>query len=106
MKRDLKTAGIGEDWYHIKWHGGGNGVTPQVSNNKWKMSGAMETVQGVICIVCDQTFRRESDKTCHKCIAERIKPICDQSGAVQCAACCRWFRSKGGLAVHRCECAS
>lgn len=97
---------VGTTQSNIKWHGGGNGVTPQVSNNNWKMSGAVETVQGVIYIVCDRTFRRESNKTCHKCIAERIKSICDQSGAVQCAACCRWFRSKDGLAVHRCGCAS
>ena len=27
----------------------------------------------------------------------------EQEGAVQCVVCKRWFRSRGGLAVHRCS---
>ena len=27
----------------------------------------------------------------------------DQAGSVQCESCGRWFRSRGGLAVHRCK---
>ena len=38
----------------------------------------------------------------HKCIAERQKPVREQRGAVQCERCGRWFRSRGGLAVHAC----
>ena len=38
----------------------------------------------------------------HKCTAERQKPVSQQRGAVQCGTCHKWFRSKGGLAVHRC----
>ena len=34
-----------------------------------------------------------------KCLAERAKPVEEQSGAVQCEACKRWFRSRGGLAL-------
>ena len=39
----------------------------------------------------------------HKCTAERQKPVSQQRGAVQCGT--RWFHSKGGLAVHRCDAA-
>ena len=38
----------------------------------------------------------------HKCTAERQKPVSQQRGAVQCGTCHKWFRSKGGLAVHSC----
>ena len=51
--------------------------------------------------VCRRLFRRESDKARHKCITERDKPVSEQSGAVQCQRCKRWWRSKGGFAVHR-----
>ena len=47
-------------------------------------------------------FRRECDKSRHKCAAERQRPVCEQRGAVQCAVCDRWFRSIGGLTVHHC----
>ena len=47
-------------------------------------------------------FRRENDKKRHKCLEERLKPICDQHGAVQCPKCEKWFKSKGDMAVHRC----
>ena len=56
----------------------------------------------VECCVCGRYFRRESDKTRHKCINEREKPIHEQAGAIQCQRCERWFKSSGRLAVHRC----
>jgi len=59
-------------------------------------------VDGILCTVCRRTFRRESDRARHKCIAERQLPIQEQAGAVQCTLCQRWFRSRGGLAVHKC----
>ena len=34
---------------------------------------------------------------------ERQKPVNEQRGAVQCHVCLKWFKSKGGLAVHRCN---
>ena len=37
------------------------------------------------------------------CVIEREKPVSEQRGSVQCQRCKRWFRSKGGLAVHRCK---
>ena len=60
-------------------------------------------VKDVICALCGRSFRRECDKARHKCIAERERPIEEQSGAVQCPRCERWFYSAGGLAVHRCS---
>ena len=55
---------------------------------------ASVVARDVVCQVCSRSFRRESDKR-HKCVAERQRPVYEQSGAR------RWFRSRGGLAVHR-----
>ncbi len=55
----------------------------------------------VICSVCGRNFARPGDLKRHKCLQERLKPVKDQQGAVQCGVCQRWFRSAGGLAVHR-----
>ena len=57
----------------------------------------------VKCDECHRCFKRESDKKRHKCISERQKPVSEQRGAVQCTQCRRWLRSRGGLAVHRCQ---
>ena len=57
----------------------------------------------VVCEVCSRSFRRECDRKRHKCIAERQKPVSEQRGAAQCLRCLKWFRSRGGLALHRCE---
>ena len=46
---------------------------------------------------------QESDEARHKCLSERRKPVSDQAGSMQCESCGRWFRSRGGLAVHRCR---
>ena len=56
-----------------------------------------------MCVLGGRCFRRESNKVCHKCAAERRKPVCEQAGAVQCECCGGWFRSRGGLAVHSCS---
>ena len=61
------------------------------------------TVSNVVCEVCCRKFRRESDKKRHKCLDERQKPVNEQRGAVHCHVCLKWFKSKGGLAVHRCN---
>ena len=57
-------------------------------------SGVVE--RDVVCEECGRTFRRESR-------SEREKPLWAQRGATQCLVCSRWFRSKGGMAVHRCS---
>ena len=57
----------------------------------------------VECEVCSRKFRRESDKKRHKCLSERNKPVSEQRGAAQCQTCRKWFRSRGGLAVHTCR---
>ena len=57
----------------------------------------------VVCEVCSRTFSREGDKKRHKCLNERSKPVCAQTGAVQCQIRGRWFKSRGGLAVHNCR---
>ena len=60
--------------------------------------------QGVSCTVCQRSFSRPGDFKRHKCLAEREKPVHLQHGAVQCEQCQRWFKSVGGLAVHRRSC--
>ena len=54
----------------------------------------------VECVVCR---RRESDKARYKCVSEKKKLVHQQAGAIQCVNCERWFKSKGGLKVHRCR---
>ena len=64
-----------------------------------------ELTQPTDCVCCQirgRSFRRESDKKQHKCVEERSKPEWEQHGAVWWADCQRWFRSRGGLTVHRC----
>ncbi len=63
----------------------------------------LSTLTLVVCQECTRTFRREGDKKRHKCTTERLKPVSEQLGAVQCQAWHRWFRSRGGHAVHRCR---
>ena len=57
----------------------------------------------VKCEACSRKFRRESDKRRHKCLSERNKPVSEQRGTAQCQTCRKWFRSRGGLAVHTCR---
>ena len=59
-------------------------------------------VKTVTCTVCGRSFRTESDRKRHKCLDDRRKPVSKQRGAVQCQNCHKWFRSKGGMAAHRC----
>ena len=56
----------------------------------------------MVCEVCSRRFSRECDRKRHKCAAERQKPVSEQRGAAQCLQCLKWFRSRGGLALHRC----
>ena len=42
-------------------------------------------------------------KARHKCTSERVKPVHEQRGYEKCGKCMCWFKSKGGLAVHRCS---
>ena len=58
-------------------------------------------VREVVCGVCSRSFRRESDRMRHKCVDERRKLVWEQKGAVQCLLCQKWFRSKGGITIHR-----
>lgn len=54
------------------------------------------------CETCGRTFSR-SGMSRHKCIPERQKPVSQQRGSRMCKVCGRWFRSPGGLAVHKCQ---
>ena len=50
------------------------------------------TSSRVVCHECDRSFyRQEEDKRRHKCTSERLKPVSEQLGAVQCQTCHYWF---------------
>ena len=51
----------------------------------------------VMCEVCSRSFKKR-----HKCVIEREKPVSEQRGAAQCLQCMKWFKSRGGLALHKC----
>ena len=54
------------------------------------------------CEVCERSLSRSQDLKRHsKCKSEREKLIRDQKGVVQCRKCKRWFKSRGGLSVHK-----
>ena len=64
--------------------------------------------------ICRSAVMQECQKPCRsavtenvtkydKCIDERKKLVNEQEGAVKCETCERWFRSRGGLAVHTCR---
>ena len=107
IRSDLKLLGVPEgEWYR-----------EACSRDEWRVRCRSELVSEdpstdirsaslpsrVSCDVCHRTFRRESDKNRHKCIEERQKPVSEQRGSTQCTTCDRWFRSRGGLAVHHCR---
>ena len=75
------------------------GRAPTRAMSKW----AYWREDHVLCHECGQWFRREGDKTRHKCAVESRRPVCEQEGSLKCKGCRRWFRSRGGLAVHSCR---
>ena len=50
----------------------------------------------VVCELCSRSFRKESDKKRHKCVDERLSPVCEQRDAVQCPQCQRCLGVKVG----------
>ena len=106
VKRDLRAVEIGDEWYSVaqdrgKWRDVWNQRLSEHQQIQEARRLGME--KNVVCSECRRLFRREQDKACHKCIAERRRPVSEQTGAVQCEVCRRWFKSRGGLAVHRCK---
>ena len=109
VRKDLRDVEVGEhEWYEeatssrASWRA----LYPMGLENYREMrttqAQAPVVVRDVFCQACSRSFRRLSDKKRHKCVTERQKPVCEQRGAAQCSQCLRWFRSRGGLAVHRC----
>lgn len=112
IRTDLKEIKVPEcDWYKTAtssrsaWktaykQGVANLAEAQLASSTRRPQQAQRQFQ---CNVCLRSFRRDSDRKRHKCTSERSKPVCQQKGAVLCQVCQRWFRSKGGLAVHTCR---
>ena len=95
---DLRVRGLTKEWYPIACE----------SRADWRTMYA-EPVENVpqpdpvITADCNRSFSHPGDRARHKCVVERAKLIAEQRGACHCGDCGRWFRSKGGLAVHCCS---
>lgn len=96
VRKDLKLIGVPEvEWYEeaILSRGGWRVIyrdglqTNLRVDLQQRLQGDGPTQQSdqVWCQLCGKTFRRESDKTRHKCASKRSKPVWEQCGAVQCA---------------------
>ena len=102
MRRDYEDIEVSEEkWYDeaVRLRAGWSTLCHD-GLERWRC--ALVVVRDVMCEVCSRTFRRQSDKARHKCMEERRKPIREQQGAIQYSNRFKWFRSKGGLTVHRC----
>ena len=92
---DLKRLGIPQNWY------------PLAQNRQaWRAAHSVAmpsppTRQSVLCPGCERSFSPNGFRR-HKCTEQRELPVHFQRGARQCVTCDRWFRSAGGLAVHKC----
>ncbi len=99
-KTDFKTVGLSDGSWYDK----------TLDRKQWRDMWKKKLVEShqpqprgmrpMLCSECGRSFSREVNKARHKCRVERAKPVSEQVGAVQCK---RWFRSKGGLAVHTCR---
>ena len=106
MKRDMKAAGISEArWYDNALHRDQWYVAYNQKLSNYQQIQQQQTIRllrDVGCDECGRVFRRECNKSRHRCAAERQWPVCEQRGAIQCSVCDCWFRSIGGLTVHHC----
>ena len=107
MRRDFKDIELSEEeWYdeavrlRVGWS-----TLCRDGLERWRErmgTCARVGVRDVMCEVCSRTFRRQSDKVRHKCMEERRKPISNNRVQSNVQIVSKWFRSKGGLTVHRC----
>ena len=65
------------------------------------MSSDNVDLPNVVYLECHRGFKRTSDLKRHKCIAERVKPIHEQKGAIECQSYMQYFRSKGDYAIRK-----
>ena len=75
----------------------------QPPRQRWIVDGQTVTQEYSVMSAAGGSADRPGDMKRHKCAAERARPVEEQRGAVQCSVCQKWFRSKGGLAVHKCR---
>ena len=107
IRKDLKVIEMNESRWYTEATGSREGWRAMCSLGVGRITEAQtlqrDNTQEVECNVSFRKFRRESDMKRHKCLDERNKPLCKQKGSTQCQTCSKWFKSKGGLAVHRCR---
>ena len=89
MKRDMKAAGISEArWYDDALHKGQWYAAYSLKLSGYQQIQQQPTSRLPQDVGCDEYgrfFRRECDKSRHKCAVERQWPVCEQTGAVQCS---------------------
>ena len=78
---------------HLEQGGRGCAVLGWKAVERISQDKPQQLVRDVLC---------EVYKKRHECLSERRKPVSQQQGTMQCRQRRRWFRSKGGFAVHRC----
>ena len=96
MVGDHRARGLGDSWVDI--------ATTSRADWRQVIENVPQRIQRdrVSCVQCGRDFARPGDFKRHKCREERGRPVEQQRGACRCGGCHRWFRSRGGLAVHRC----
>ena len=107
IRKDLKDIEMNENTWYTEATESREGWKAKCSlgigRNTEAQTSQRGNTQEVECDVCFRKFRRESDMKRHKCLDERSKPLHEQKGSTQCQTCSKWFKSRGGLAVHRCR---
>ena len=79
VKRDLKSVEVTDgEWYgdaqnRRKWREVWSHRLTE--NQQAQAAGLSRGEKTVVCTECKRYFRRESDKACHKCTAERRRPV-------------------------------
>ena len=85
IRQDLRAVGVSEeDWYEEASHRAGwRAIYRQGLRDQYSQQEVPTQPQNQVhCQECGRSFRREGDRARHKCIAERQRPVCEQSGAV------------------------
>ena len=104
-RKDLKDIKMNEKkWYEeaTRSRAGWRAAFKQEMGRQVEAQNAqsLAAAREIKCEVCSRKFRRENNRKRHKYLKERSLPVSKQKGAAQCQLCNRWFRSRGGLAVH------
>ena len=107
VRKDLKDIGVKEDdWYEeaTRSRAGWKAMYLVGLEDCRETQAAMATVAaGMWCVRCALGASGGSVTGRGTSVQLRGRSLSEQRGAAQCLQCLKWFRSRGGLALHRCE---